>query len=99
MAAATTRIEEPTDVQRRIERSGALAQAIVLLAVVGATGIHMRWRPLDLLGALVPLLLGTAGFACLSMVLAGIRIRSFRIRGFPDGCRLARGDIDSCCGT
>jgi ABC-2 type transport system permease protein len=50
----------------------ALAQAVVLLAVIAVTGIGLRWRPLDVVGALVLLLLGTAGFACLSMVLAAL---------------------------
>jgi ABC-2 type transport system permease protein len=50
----------------------ALAQGIVLLAVIAATGIGLHWQPLDIVGALVLLLLGTAGFACLSMVLAAL---------------------------
>ena len=50
----------------------ALAQAVVLLAVIAATGIGLHWHALDVAGALVLLLLGTAGFACLSMVLAAL---------------------------
>ena len=41
----------------------ALAQAAVLFAVLAATGIAIRWNALDILGALVLLVLGTAGFA------------------------------------
>ena len=50
----------------------ALAQAAVLFAVLAATGIAIRWNALDILGALVLLVLGTAGFACLSMILASL---------------------------
>jgi ABC-2 type transport system permease protein len=50
----------------------ALAQGIVLLAVIAATGIGLKWSPLGVIGALVLLLLGTAGFVCLSMVLAAL---------------------------
>jgi ABC-2 type transport system permease protein len=50
----------------------ALAQAAVLFVVLAATGIAIRWNPLDILGALVLLLLGTGGFACLSMILASL---------------------------
>jgi ABC-2 type transport system permease protein len=50
----------------------ALAQAIVLLAVLAIAGISIQWRPLPILGALVLLVLGTGGFACLSMVLAAL---------------------------
>jgi ABC-2 type transport system permease protein len=50
----------------------ALAQALLLLAVVGAAGIGFRWRPGDVLGALALLALGTAAFACLSMLLAAL---------------------------
>jgi len=48
----------------------ALAQAIVLLAVIAATGISIRWSPADILGTLFLLVIGTGGFACLSMILA-----------------------------
>jgi ABC-2 type transport system permease protein len=50
----------------------ALVQAFVLLAVLAITGISIEWRPLEIAGALVLLVLGTAGFACLSMVLAAL---------------------------
>jgi ABC-2 type transport system permease protein len=50
----------------------ALAQAIVLLAVLAVARIAIHWNPLDILGALVLLLLGTGGFACLSMILASL---------------------------
>lgn len=50
----------------------ALAQAIVLLAVLAIAEISIRWGPLEVGGAIVLLLLGTAGFACLSMILAAL---------------------------
>jgi ABC-2 type transport system permease protein len=50
----------------------ALTQATVLLIVIAITGIGIEWRPLQIAGALVLLVLGTAGFACLSMVLASL---------------------------
>jgi ABC-2 type transport system permease protein len=50
----------------------ALTQAVVLLAVLAVTGIAIRWNPLSIAGALVHLVLGTGGFACLSMILASL---------------------------
>jgi ABC-2 type transport system permease protein len=54
----------------------ALVQAVLLLAVLAATGIHVRWNPLGILGTLTLLMLGTAAFACMSMLLAaGVKER------------------------
>jgi ABC-2 type transport system permease protein len=50
----------------------ALAQASVLLAVVAIARIQLDWEVWRVLGALVLLVLGTAGFACLSMLLASL---------------------------
>jgi ABC-2 type transport system permease protein len=50
----------------------ALTQACVLLAVLAIAGIGIDWSLLGVLGALVLLLLGTGGFACLSMILASL---------------------------
>ncbi|MBV8395925.1 MAG: ABC transporter permease [Actinobacteria bacterium] len=50
----------------------ALAQAVVLLAVLAATGISLKWSVGGVLGALVLLVLATGGFACLSMILASL---------------------------
>jgi ABC-2 type transport system permease protein len=44
----------------------------VLLVVVGIAGIAILWRPLNIVGVFVLLLLGTGGFACLSMILASL---------------------------
>src|ERR1700733_6681082 len=48
----------------------ALVQALLLLAVIAATGIGVRWSVDGVLGTLALLMLGTAGFACMSMLLA-----------------------------
>jgi len=50
----------------------ALTQAAVLLAVLAIAGISLHWSVLGIAGALVLLVLGTAGFACLSMILASL---------------------------
>jgi ABC-2 type transport system permease protein len=48
----------------------ALVQALLLLVVVAVAGIGIRWSLGGVLGALAMLMLGTAAFACLSMLLA-----------------------------
>ncbi len=54
----------------------ALVQAALLLVVLAAAGIGLRWTPLGVLGALVLLVIGTGSFACLSMLIAaGVRSR------------------------
>jgi len=54
----------------------ALVQAVLLLVVLAATGIDIRWDPLGILGTLTLLMLGTAAFACMSMLLAaGVKER------------------------
>ena len=50
----------------------ALLQAVVLLGVLAIVGIGIHWNPLHVLGALLLLVLGTGGFACLSMILASL---------------------------
>jgi ABC-2 type transport system permease protein len=50
----------------------ALAQGIVLLVVIAIAGISIHWNPFRVVGAFVLLLLGTCGFACLSMILASL---------------------------
>jgi ABC-2 type transport system permease protein len=50
----------------------ALTQATVLLAVLAVARISLRWTAQGVTGALVLLLLGTGGFACLSMILASL---------------------------
>jgi ABC-2 type transport system permease protein len=50
----------------------ALAQALVLLAVVAIAQIPLHWSVGGVLGALVLLVFGTGAFACLSMTLASL---------------------------
>ena len=50
----------------------ATIQAIVLLAVLAIAQIHIHWSVLGILGSLVLLAIGTAAFACMSMVLAAV---------------------------
>jgi ABC-2 type transport system permease protein len=50
----------------------ALVQALLLLVVLAVAGIGIRWRVDGVLGALALLMLGTAAFACLSMLLAAL---------------------------
>jgi ABC-2 type transport system permease protein len=50
----------------------ALAQAVVLLTVIAVAGISIRWSVQGVVGAVTLLLLGTAAFACLSMILASL---------------------------
>ncbi len=50
----------------------ALAQALVLLAVVAIAQIPLHWSIAGVLGALVLLVFGTGAFACLSMTLASL---------------------------
>src|SRR5437899_716990 len=50
----------------------AMAQAAVLLIVLAVAQIGIRWNAVDLLGAIVLLVVATAGFACLSMALAAL---------------------------
>jgi ABC-2 type transport system permease protein len=48
----------------------ALVQALLLLIVLAATGIGVRWSVTGVIGTLALLMLGTAAFACMSMLLA-----------------------------
>jgi ABC-2 type transport system permease protein len=50
----------------------AFVQALLLLIVLAAFGIDVRWSALGVLGVLAMLMLGTAAFACMSMLLAAV---------------------------
>jgi ABC-2 type transport system permease protein len=50
----------------------AITQAVVLLVVLALAGIGIHWNAFHIAGALVLLVLGTGGFACLSMILASL---------------------------
>jgi len=51
-------------------RVRALVQALLLLTVLAAAGIAIRWTLLGVVGALAMLMLGTGAFAGMSMLLA-----------------------------
>jgi ABC-2 type transport system permease protein len=54
----------------------ALVQAVLLLGVLAAAGIPVRWSADGVAGTLALLMLGTAAFACMSMLLAaGVKER------------------------
>ena len=54
----------------------ALVQALLLLAVLAAAGIAVRWSAAGVIGTLALLMLGTGAFACMSMLLAaGVKER------------------------
>jgi len=59
----------------------ALVQSCVLLAVLAAARIDIRWSVEGVLGALVLLAIGTAAFASLSMVLAAVMKTRERFMG------------------
>jgi len=50
----------------------ALVQAALLLVVLAVTGIGVKWSVQGVLGTLALLVLGTASFACMSMLLASV---------------------------
>jgi ABC-2 type transport system permease protein len=50
----------------------ALVQALLLLAVLAVAGIGVRWTLTGVVGTLAMLMLGTAAFACMSMLLAAV---------------------------
>ncbi|HEY1833840.1 MAG TPA: ABC transporter permease [Solirubrobacteraceae bacterium] len=50
----------------------ALVQALLLLCVLAIAGIGVRWSVPGVLGTLALLVLGTASFACMSMLLAAV---------------------------
>ncbi len=59
----------------------AHVQALLLLAVLAVFGIGLRWTLLGVAGALAMLMLGTAAFACMSMLLAAAVIERERFMG------------------
>ena len=50
----------------------ALVQALLLLTVLAVAGIAVRWTVTGVIGTLAMLMLGTAAFACMSMLLAAV---------------------------
>jgi len=60
----------------------AVAQVIVVLIVSALLGVALTWNPVNILGAMVVVMLGSAFFACLSMTIAGIVLKRDRLMGF-----------------
>jgi ABC-2 type transport system permease protein len=59
----------------------ALIQAVLLLVILAIAQIDIRWRPIELLAALVMLALGTGAFASLSLLVASIARSRERFMG------------------
>lgn len=50
----------------------AMVQVVLVLAILGMTGMQLRWSPLTLAGVAVVGVVGAMLFACLSMVIASV---------------------------
>ena len=59
----------------------ALSQVVVVLVLSALLGVAVDWNPLHLLGAVVVVLLGSAFFCCLSIVIAGLVLSRDRLMG------------------
>ncbi|MCW3063215.1 MAG: multidrug transporter permease [Solirubrobacterales bacterium] len=59
----------------------ALIQAVLLFAILAVAQIDIRWRPIELLGALLMLALGTGAFASLSLLVASVARSRERFMG------------------
>ncbi|WP_433086612.1 ABC transporter permease [Dactylosporangium sp. CA-052675] len=59
----------------------ALVQAVVVLVLAAILGVSLTGNPLKLLATAVVLLLGSAFFCCLSIVLAGLVLKRDRMMG------------------
>jgi ABC-2 type transport system permease protein len=59
----------------------ALAQALVVLVISALLGVSLTTNPLRLLGAMVVVLLASAFFCCLSIIIAGLVLSRDRMMG------------------
>jgi ABC-2 type transport system permease protein len=59
----------------------ALAQAVVILVLAAVLGVGLSANPLNLLGVVVVVVLGSAFFSCLSMTIAGLVLSRERLMG------------------
>lgn len=59
----------------------ALAQALMVLVLAAVLGVSLSANPLNLLGMAVALVLGSAFFCCLSIVIAGLVMTRERVMG------------------
>lgn len=59
----------------------ALSQVVVVLVLAALLGVAVSWNPLHLLGAVVVVVLGSAFFCCLSIMIAGVVLSRDRLMG------------------
>ena len=59
----------------------ALVQALVILVLAALLGVGFSWNPLRLLAMAVAVVLGSAFFCCLSIVIAGLVLSRERLMG------------------
>jgi ABC-2 type transport system permease protein len=59
----------------------AVAQAVVVLTIAAILGVDLAANPLRLLGVVAVVLLGSAFFCCLSIVIAGLVLKRDRVMG------------------
>jgi ABC-2 type transport system permease protein len=59
----------------------ALSQVLVVVVLAALLGVALSWNPLHLLGTVVLVLLGSAFFCCLSIVIAGLVLSRDRMMG------------------
>jgi ABC-2 type transport system permease protein len=58
-----------------------IAQAVVVLTIAALLGVNLPTNPLRLLGAIGVVLLGSAFFCCLSIIIAGLVLKRDRMMG------------------
>ena len=59
----------------------ASAQVAVVLVLSAILGVHLSDDPLDIVGAFLVVMLGSAFFSCLSMTIAGVVLKRDRLMG------------------
>jgi ABC-2 type transport system permease protein len=59
----------------------SLAQVVVVLVLSAILGVALTTNPLNILGAFVVVMLGSAFFSCLSMTVAGVVLKRDRLMG------------------
>ncbi|WP_228819435.1 ABC transporter permease [Nocardia transvalensis] len=59
----------------------SIVQVLIIAVLALIMGVHMTLDPLNLLGVLVAVVLGSAFFACLSMTIAGLVAKRDRLMG------------------
>jgi len=59
----------------------AVAQALAVMIIAALLGVHLSFDPLHFLGVVVALLLGSACFCCLSIMIGGLVLSRDRLMG------------------